>query len=87
MALGAEVITEGVETAQQLQRLRELGVRYAQGYLIGAGATGQRGAVGRAARAGEAAAREACKQDCIRAADRRTRIVCGDPCALLRCGP
>lgn len=33
--IGAEVVMEGVETVQQLQRLRELRVRYAQGYLTG----------------------------------------------------
>ncbi|HXH00577.1 MAG TPA: EAL domain-containing protein, partial [Xanthomonadaceae bacterium] len=33
--IGADVVMEGVETAQQLQRLTELRVRYAQGYLIG----------------------------------------------------
>jgi EAL domain-containing protein (putative c-di-GMP-specific phosphodiesterase class I) len=33
--IGAEVVMEGVETQQQLQRLRELRVRYAQGYLTG----------------------------------------------------
>jgi len=33
--IGADVVMEGVETAQQLQRLSELRVRYAQGYLIG----------------------------------------------------
>ena len=33
--IGADVVCEGVETHEQLQRLRELGVRYAQGYLIG----------------------------------------------------
>jgi EAL domain-containing protein (putative c-di-GMP-specific phosphodiesterase class I) len=33
--IGADIICEGVETQAQLQRLRELRVRYAQGYLIG----------------------------------------------------
>ena len=33
--IDAKVICEGVETQAQLQRLRELHVRYAQGYLIG----------------------------------------------------
>ncbi|BCT92540.1 hypothetical protein LYSHEL_15640 [Lysobacter helvus] len=33
--IGAYVVVEGVETHDQLQRLRALGVRYAQGYLIG----------------------------------------------------
>lgn len=33
--IGADVVVEGVETREQLQRLRELGVRYAQGYLVG----------------------------------------------------
>jgi EAL domain-containing protein (putative c-di-GMP-specific phosphodiesterase class I) len=33
--IGAYVVVEGVETHEQLQRLRALGVRYAQGYLIG----------------------------------------------------
>jgi EAL domain-containing protein (putative c-di-GMP-specific phosphodiesterase class I) len=33
--IGARVICEGVETQAQLQRLRELDVRYAPGYLIG----------------------------------------------------
>ena len=33
--IGAHVVMEGVETHDQLQRLRAMGVRYAQGYLIG----------------------------------------------------
>ena len=33
--IGAAVIMEGVETREQLQRLGQLGVRYAQGYLVG----------------------------------------------------
>jgi EAL domain-containing protein (putative c-di-GMP-specific phosphodiesterase class I) len=33
--IGASVVCEGVETIEQLQALRALGVRYAQGYLIG----------------------------------------------------
>ena len=33
--LGADVVVEGIEEAAQLVVLRELGVRYAQGYLIG----------------------------------------------------
>jgi EAL domain-containing protein (putative c-di-GMP-specific phosphodiesterase class I) len=56
-ALGAQVITEGVETPQQLQRLRELGVRYAQGYLIGQAQPAAAVLSGEAARAGEAGAR------------------------------
>ncbi len=34
-AIGADVIVEGIETAAQLAVLRELGCRYAQGWLIG----------------------------------------------------
>jgi EAL domain-containing protein (putative c-di-GMP-specific phosphodiesterase class I) len=56
-ALGAQVITEGVETKEQLQRLRELGVRYAQGYLIGQAQPAEAVLSGAAARAGEAGAR------------------------------
>ena len=33
-ALGVDVIPEGVETEAQLERLRELGCRYAQGFLL-----------------------------------------------------
>lgn len=33
--IGAHVVMEGVETVEQLERLRQMGVRYAQGYLIG----------------------------------------------------
>ncbi|HET9835690.1 MAG TPA: EAL domain-containing protein [Rhodanobacteraceae bacterium] len=54
--LGAAVICEGVEDVRQLQRLRELNVRYAQGYLIGQAAPAERVVSGEAARAGEQAA-------------------------------
>lgn len=53
--LGARVICEGVENARQLQRLRELHVRYAQGYLIGQAAPAAKVLSGEAARAGERA--------------------------------
>ena len=33
--IGAHVVVEGVETREQLQRLRAMGVRYAQGFLVG----------------------------------------------------
>ena len=33
--IGADVVVEGVETREQLQRLRAMGVRFAQGYLVG----------------------------------------------------
>src|SRR5690606_1935617 len=33
--MGAQVIMEGVETAQQLAELRRMGVRHAQGWLVG----------------------------------------------------
>jgi EAL domain-containing protein (putative c-di-GMP-specific phosphodiesterase class I) len=34
-ALGAEIVVEGIETPAQLDALRRLGCRYAQGYLVG----------------------------------------------------
>ena len=34
--IGAEVIAEGIETEPELRVLRELGVRYGQGYYFGA---------------------------------------------------
>lgn len=34
-AIGADALVEGIETPRQLEVLRSLGVRYAQGYLIG----------------------------------------------------
>lgn len=54
--LGASVICEGVEDARQMHRLRELSVRYAQGYLIGQAAPAEQVVSGEAARAGERAA-------------------------------
>ena len=55
-AIGAKVICEGVETRQQLDRLRQMGVEYAQGYLIGKAAPAGEVLSGAAARAGEEAA-------------------------------
>jgi EAL domain-containing protein (putative c-di-GMP-specific phosphodiesterase class I) len=34
-ALGCDIVAEGVETAEQLDCLRDLGCHYAQGYLVG----------------------------------------------------
>ena len=51
--IGADVICEGVETREQLQRLRELGVRYAQGYLVGQAQAAATVLSGEAARNGE----------------------------------
>ena len=34
-ALGANVVVEGIETLEQLDVLRRLGCRYAQGYFVG----------------------------------------------------
>jgi EAL domain-containing protein (putative c-di-GMP-specific phosphodiesterase class I) len=33
-ALGLEVVAEGVETKEQLERIHDLGCRFAQGYLF-----------------------------------------------------
>ena len=55
-AIGAKVICEGVETREQLERLRAMGVEYAQGYLIGKAAPAEEVLSGAAARAGEEAA-------------------------------
>jgi EAL domain-containing protein (putative c-di-GMP-specific phosphodiesterase class I) len=48
--IGAEVVMEGVETQRQLQRLRELRVRYAQGYLTGRAQSAEAVLSGEAAR-------------------------------------
>jgi EAL domain-containing protein (putative c-di-GMP-specific phosphodiesterase class I) len=55
-ALGAQVVCEGVETREQLARLRALGVEHAQGYLLGKAASAEAVLSGEAARAAEAAA-------------------------------
>ena len=39
--IGAQVIAEGVETDAELRALRELGVRYGQGYYFGAAIPGE----------------------------------------------
>ena len=39
--IGAQVIAEGIETDAELRALRELGVRYGQGYVFGAAIPGQ----------------------------------------------
>ena len=36
LGIGAQVIAEGIETDRELSALRELGVRYGQGYYFGA---------------------------------------------------
>jgi EAL domain-containing protein (putative c-di-GMP-specific phosphodiesterase class I) len=55
-ALGAQVICEGVETREQLERLRRMGVEHAQGYLVGKAVEASAVLSGEAARAGTAAA-------------------------------
>jgi EAL domain-containing protein (putative c-di-GMP-specific phosphodiesterase class I) len=55
-AIGARVICEGVETREQLARLRDMGVEYAQGYLVGKAVPAEAVLSGEAARIGEAAA-------------------------------
>jgi EAL domain-containing protein (putative c-di-GMP-specific phosphodiesterase class I) len=39
--IGAQVIAEGIETETELRALRELGVRYGQGYFFGAAVPGE----------------------------------------------
>jgi EAL domain-containing protein (putative c-di-GMP-specific phosphodiesterase class I) len=34
--IGAEVIAEGIETEEELRVVKELGIRYGQGYIFGA---------------------------------------------------
>jgi len=55
-ALGAGVVCEGVETREQLARLRELGIGHAQGYLFGRAVAAGAVLSGQAARDGAAAA-------------------------------
>jgi EAL domain-containing protein (putative c-di-GMP-specific phosphodiesterase class I) len=52
--IGAHVVMEGVETHAQLERLRTMGVRYAQGYLVGQAAPTAAVLSGEAARFPEA---------------------------------
>jgi EAL domain-containing protein (putative c-di-GMP-specific phosphodiesterase class I) len=54
--INASVVVEGVETQEQLERLRAMGVRYAQGYLIGQAAVVADVLSGQAARGLEAKA-------------------------------
>jgi EAL domain-containing protein (putative c-di-GMP-specific phosphodiesterase class I) len=42
--IGAQVIAEGVETDAELRALRELGVRYGQGFYFGAAIPGEHAA-------------------------------------------
>ena len=56
--IDASVVVEGVETQEQLERLRAMGVRYAQGYLIGQAAPVADVLSGHAARGLESTARE-----------------------------
>lgn len=56
--IDASVVVEGVETQEQLERLRAMGVRYAQGYLIGQAAPVADVLSGHAARGLESKTRE-----------------------------
>src|SRR3546814_1603608 len=54
--LGAKVICEGVEHREQLERLRGIGVEFAQGYLVGKAAPVESVLSGEAQRLGKAQA-------------------------------
>jgi EAL domain-containing protein (putative c-di-GMP-specific phosphodiesterase class I) len=54
--IGAQVIAEGVETREQLEALGRMGVRHAQGYLVGQAAPMDKVLSGEAARWQERAA-------------------------------